>query len=170
MAAPFPYESVSGAITDKAESEAVNFYRQYSWVARLIDEMSLQSDLDLKRTMQLVFHARALRICYDTLQAHVAAGTHTQVQIGDIVQGVFATKKCTWATRAAMNTDLQTIYNTSGVVADWIEANAADYKAGWSINKEVSPGVMSDDPIKIVKTAAVATRLSDFRALFAPRV
>lgn len=169
MAAPFPYESVAGAVTDSAESEALNLYRQYAWIARWVDEMNTDIDLDLKKTMQLVFHSRKFRTWFDILQAHVTAGTHTQAQISDIVQGVFFAKKCSWATRAAMNSDLQAIYNMAGIVADWIEANASDYKQGYSINKEIAPGVMTDDPVKITKSTAVATRLSDFRALFAAK-
>lgn len=167
MAAPFPYESVAGAVTDMAESDAANLYRQYAWVARLVDEMNGETELDLKKTMQLVFHARQLRARHEALQARVTHGTHTQAQIGDIVQGVFLAKKCSWASRAAMNADLTAIYNAAGVAADWVEANAGDYKQGYSINKEVSPGVMTDEPLKIAKPAGVASRLADFRALFA---
>lgn len=167
MAAPFPYEAVAGAATDPAESEAANLYRQYAWVARLADEMNAETELDLKRTMQFVHHARQFRHWFDALQARVTAGTHTQGQIGDILAGVFGAKRCAWPTRSAMNADFQEIYNAAGTAADWIDANAADYKQGWSINKEVSPGVMTDDPIKVAKPAGVATRIADFRGLFA---
>ena len=167
MPAPFPYEAVAGTVTDAAESDAANLYRQYAWIARLLDEMNAEAELDLKKTMQLVFYARQLRARHEALQARVTAGTHTQAQIGDIVQGVFLAKKCSWASRAAMNADLTAIYNAAGVVADWIEANARGYKQGYSVNREISPGVMTDDPIKIVKPAGVATRVADFRNLFA---
>lgn len=167
MAAPFPYEAVAGAQTDPVEAEALNLYRQYAWIARLVDEMNNETELDLKRTMQLVFHARQFRALFDALQARIAAGTHTQAQIAAVIEGMFAVKKCTWATRTAMNVDLQAIYAASGTAADWIEANAASYKTGYSVNKELSPGVMTDEPIKITKPAGVAIRIADFRALFA---
>lgn len=167
MTAPFPYEAVAGAVVDPAENEALNLYRQYAWVARLLDEMNAEAELDLKRTMQLVFHCRKFRECLDTLQAHVTAGTHTPARIGDVIRGVFGAKKCAWATLAGMNADLAAIYNAAGAAADWIEANAGGYKRGYSVNREISPGVMTDDPIKIVKPAGVATRVADFRNLFA---
>lgn len=169
MAAPFPYEAVAGAQADPAEPEALNLYRQYVWVARLVDEMDAETELDLKRTMQLVFHARRFRSIYDALQARIAAGTHTQAQITAVIEAMFAFKRCAWATRAAMIADLQAIHVAAGTAADWIEANASGYKQGYSVNKEISPGVMTDEPIKVVKPAGVAARLSDFRALFAAK-
>lgn len=167
MAAPFPYEAVAGAITDPAEGDANKLFRNYAWVARLAEEMSAETELDLKRTMQLVFHSRQLRIFYEALQARVTAGTHTTVQIGDVIEGMFAYKKCRWASRSAMLADLAAIYAAAGTIADWVEANASDYKQGYSINKEVSSGVMTDEPIKTAKPAGIANRLSNFRALFA---
>src|SRR5688572_25694521 len=166
MAAPFPYEATAGAVTDVAETEALNLYRNYSWVARLADEMNVEAELDLKRTMQLVFHARQLRRWHEALQTHIG-DTHTAAQIADVIEGVFNAKRCRWATRAAMNADFTAIYSAAGALADWIEANAAEYKQGYSVNKEISPGVMTDDPIKVAKPPAAASRLSDFRNLFA---
>lgn len=166
MAAPFPYDSVAGVADDAAERDAAHLYANYKWIARLVDQLNDATDLDLKQVMQLVFHSRQFRLAYDSLQARISAGTHTQTQIGDILQGVFLLKKCSWATRAAMNSDLSTIYNTAGTVADWIEANASNYKEGYSVNKEVSPGVMTDEPIKIAKPTGVATRIANFRSLF----
>lgn len=165
MAAPFPYEAVSGAVLDAAEGEAMALYRQFAWVARLSDEMNTEAELDLKRTMQLVFHARSLRRFHEMLQARINS-THTPAQIADVIEGVFAAKKCRWASRSAMNADLAALYTNSGALADWIEANAADYKQGYSVNKEISPGVMTDEPIKVSKPSGLASRLTDFRALF----
>ena len=73
MAAPYPYNAVAGVPDDIAESDAVNLLRQYTWVARLVDEMNLDIELDLKRTMQLVFHCRQFRAWFDTLQARITA-------------------------------------------------------------------------------------------------
>lgn len=166
MPAPFPYEAAAGVSRDAIESEAVNLFVNYMWVARLVDEMNSESVLDNKRAMQFVAHARQMRRWYEILQARIGA-SHTQVQIADVIEAMFAVKKCRWASRAAMNADLQAIYAASGTVADWIEANAGDYKQGYSINKEISPGVMTDEPIKVAKPAGVTSRLFDFRALFA---
>lgn len=166
MAIPFPYEGTAGAVTDQAEGETVNLYRQFVWVARLVDEMNAATDLDLKKTMQLVFHSRKFREVYEALQARITAGTHTQAQIADIIEGVFGAKKCKWATRAAMLSELAGLYTAAGNAADFIEANAGAYKTGYSINKITDSGGMTDEPIKIAKHAGVATRLTDFRALF----
>jgi len=169
MTAPFPYDGIAGAATDPAEGEAANLHRQYCWIARLADEMNAEVELDLKRTMQLVFHCRTFRQWYDALQARIGQG-HTQAQIGDILQGLFALKKCIWATRAAMLQDLQGIYDDAGTVSAWIEANAAQYKQGFSTNVVVNDqGDMSDTPIKTTKTTAIATRISTIRARFGAR-
>lgn len=167
MAAPFPYEATAGAVRDVIEAEALNLFANYMWTARLADEMNTEAEIDLKRAKQLVFHARQLRRWYDALQAHITDGTHSQAQIADVIEGIFAVKKCRWATRLAMNADLTALYAASGTLADWIEANAGQYKQGYSVLKEISPGVDTDESIKIAKPAAAATRLAEFRALFA---
>lgn len=146
----------------------MSLYRQYAWVARLADEMNTESDLDLKRTMQLVFHARELRRLHEMLQARINS-THTAAQIADVIEGVFAAKRCRWASRSAMNADFSALYAGSGALVDWIEANAADYKQGYSVNKEVSPGVVTDEPIKIAKGEHIAARIADLRGLFAAK-
>jgi hypothetical protein len=168
MAAPFPYESVAEARTDPAEAEAMNLYRQYAWIARLSDEMNNETVVDLKRTMQIVFHCRQFRRWYDVLQARIGK-SHTAQLIADVIESVFATKKCRWLTRLVLQQDLSNIYAEAGALADWIEANAAEYKQGYSVNKEVSPGVMTDEPIKRFKSEDIATRISNFRALFGPK-
>lgn len=168
MPAPFPYDSQAGVANDRIEAEARNLILHYSWVARLVDEMNAEVALDLKRTMQLVLHGRQFRRWYEELNARIGNG-HTQAQIADVLEAIFLFKKMRWPTRAAMNADLAAIYNACGVASDWFEANVGTYKNGYSINREIAPGVMTDEPIKVTKTTAIATRLSDFRALFGPK-
>ena len=166
MAAPFPYEGVAGASTDPAESEALNLYRQYTWVARLLSEMDAEAEIDLKRVMQIVFHCRKFRSWRDELQARIG-GTHTAQQILDVIEGVFAAKKCRWATRNAMQQDLLDIYTDAGTLADWIDTNAPEYKDGFSTNVVLADGVMTDVPVKRAKPPALATRIAAFRSRFA---
>lgn len=167
MVAPFPYEAVAGAVRDVIEAEALNLFANYAWVVRLADEMNAEKEIDLKRAKNLVFHARQFRFWYDALQARVSAGSHTQAQIADVIEGVFGAKKCRWPTRLVMNADLSALHAAFGALADWIETNAGQYKQGYSVLKEISPGVDTDESIKIAKPAAAASRLSEFRALFA---
>ena len=166
MVAPFPYEGVAGATADPAESEAANLYRHYSWLARLADEMNDEAELDLKRAMQIVFHCRQFVHGFDVLQT-----THTDRldEVAGVVLGTFAAKKCVWASEAEMEDDLASIQAAALDLADWIEANASEYKQGYSINKEIAPGVMTDEPIKVDKPEELATRLTNYRALWGPK-
>jgi len=160
MPAPFPPEGVAGASVDPAEAEALNLYRNYAWLARHADEMDTAANLDLKRVMQIVGHARQFRRWHDALTARGAAAR-------DQVEGTFAVKKCTWATRAAMVADLAAIYSAVGTLADWIETNEAGYKTGYSTNIVLdAAGNLSDTPITVAKSIAVATQITTFRALF----
>jgi len=163
MPAPFPPEGVAGAAVDPAESEALNLYRNYAWLARLADEMDAAADLDLKRVMQIVGHARQYRRWYDALAARGVAAR-------DQVEGTFAVKKCTWLSRAAMVADLATIYSAAGTLSDWIETNEAGYKTGYSTNIVLdAAGNLSDTPIVAAKSLDMATQLATFRVLFGPK-
>lgn len=160
MTAPFPIEATAGTKVDPAEAEALNLYRHYAWMARLSDEMHIDAELDLKRTMQLVMHIREYRRWHDALSAR------SQAQTIGIVEGIFAQKKCRWASQAEMGEDLAALHAAAGTVADWIEANAPEYKEGYSVNKEVAPGVITDEPIKVPKPQALGMKIAELRAQF----
>jgi len=162
MPAPFPPEAIAGAAVDPAESEALNVYRNYAWLARLADEMDAAANLDLKRVKQIVGHARQYRRWYDALAARGVAAR-------DQVEGTFAVKKCTWLTRAAMVADLLAIYDAALVLADWVETNEAGYKSGYSTNIVLdAAGNTTDTPIVAAKSLGMATQIATFRALFGP--
>lgn len=160
MAAPFPYESTAGAVTDPAESEALNLYRQYVWLARWSDEMNTDTDLDLKKLAQFTFHCRKYRQWFDALQARGAAAR-------PVIEGVFAFKKATWASRAAMLSDLQAIYDGAGTIYDWIVANMQEARSYTVATFDAAFAEQTDVPVKIAKPAGVAARVGVFRALFA---
>ncbi len=158
MAAPFPYDGMAGAINDPAEAEARNLHENYKWIARLADEMDAESELDLKRCMQIVLHCRKFRLWYEAL-APRASGM-------DAIEGHFAMKKCRWSSAAACKKDLGDLYADAGALADWIEANVPEYKQGFAIVKVVSDGVLTDEPIKRAKPPELADRLTAFRSRF----
>ena len=69
-----------------------------------------------------------------------------------------------------MLADLTGLYADAGMLADWVEANAAEYKTGFSTNVVVdAQGNMSDVPVKRAKPLAFATRLAAFRTRFGPK-
>jgi len=166
MTAPFPPEAVAGTAVDPAESEASNLFAQYAWLARLSDEMTADPDLNLKRVMQLVLHARKFRQWHQALQARGAG-------VADRIAAVFALKKCEWPTKAAMSAELATINTDANSLADWIELNAPGYKQGFATVKvaamdaEGAP-VLTDEAMTTAKPAAAAVQLTALRALFGP--
>ena len=164
---PFPYDGISGAVNDPAEAEAANLHAQLKWIARLADEMDADTELDLKRVMQIVTHARKFRVWFEALQARGVAAR-------DVIEGALAAKKLRWDTRAEMLQDLTQLYDDCGTLADWIEANAAEYKAGFARTKVLAMSadgtpVVTDEPIKAVKPAAFGTRVAALRARFGAR-
>lgn len=164
MAIQFPYQAVAGAAVDPAESEAANLYANLCWVARLADEMDADTELDLKRVMQLVLHCRKFRVWYEALQTRGVAAR-------PVIEGVLAAKKITWPTRAEMLADLSALYADCGTLADWIEANAAGYKAGYAktmvVGNEIDgTPIISDVAEKAAKPVAFGTRISALRARF----
>jgi hypothetical protein len=160
MPAPAPYDGVSGAVQDPAESEALNLYRQYAWLYRWSNEMNTDADLDLKKLAQFAFHCRKYRMWYDAL---VARGVPARA----VIEGAFAFKKATWPTRAAMLQDLQAIYDGAGTIYDWIKVNATEARRYTTVTFDANFEVQSDEPIKVAKPPALATRVGAFRALFA---
>lgn len=168
MAAPFPPEGVPGSSLDPAEPEALHLYRNYMWLARCAEQLTIAAQHDRKIAMQLVDHARWYREAYEKLQARIN-DTHTPAQLAATIERLFAFKEVKWAARAAMTADLAAIYDAAGIAADWIDANANSYNdEGFSINKRIAPGVYTDEPIKEAKEPAVTARIANFRALFGP--
>lgn len=165
MVAPFPPEVDDGR--DPAESEALNLYANFAWLARLADEMDDETTLDLKKVYQIVLHARKFRDWLDALQARI--GTRTAADIGGVILAAFGLRKVVWASVATMNTDLQSIYTDCGTVSAWADANAAAYKTGFSTNTVVSDDVTTDVPVTITKTTQIATFLTNFRANWGAR-
>lgn len=159
MPAPAPYDGVAGAVNDPTESEALNLYRQYVWLYRWSDEMNTDADLDLKKLAQFAFHCRQYRRWFDALTARGVAAR-------PVIEGLFAMKKATWATRAAMLQDLQALYDGAGTIYDWIKANATEARRYTVATFDENFDVQSDEPIKVAKPAALATRVGAFRALF----
>ena len=153
MPAPYPYEAVAGRAVDPAEAEAINLYRQYGWLARLSEEMNAAANLDLKKTMQIVRHARQYRRWYDALQLRGATAR-------DQIEGFLLVKKCRWATRVEMAADLLAIYDGALTLADGLDANVPEYKTGWSTNIINPEGNQTDMPIMTTKSPAVGTLLS----------
>jgi hypothetical protein len=164
MAAPFPYDAVAGVANDGAEFEAANLQGHFVWLARWSDEMDGDVDLDLKKLAQFVLHCRAYRRWFDALAARGGPARA-------VIAGYFAHRKCAWATLADMVQDLQAIYDAAGVAADWIEANLAGYKGGYTMAVVIGADangvpITSDVPVKAVKPPAFATRVAAFRGLF----
>ena len=160
MPAPFPYNAIAGVANDPAESEAENLVTQYSWVARWSDEMDKDTDLDYKKLAQFAFHCRKFRVWYDALQVRGAAN------IGDAIEGTFLRRKMKWGNRAAMNSDLTAIYDAAGVIYAWIVANMQEARSYTTAQFDANFENQTDVPVKIAKPVAVATRVSQFRALF----
>lgn len=164
MTAPFPYDGVAGAQNDPAEAEAANLHANYKWVARLADEMNTEAQLDLKRVMQIVLHCRKFRVWYGALQARGKAAE-------GVIEGFFALKNCRWEKPEEMVSDLAAIYADCGTIADWIEANATDYKTGYTkgvviaMSADGTPTI-SDEAIKAEKPVALAGLLTTLRSRF----
>jgi len=178
MALPIPYDALLGAVNDPAEHEALNLRTQYAWLYRLARDMNDEIELDLKRAAQLALHTRKFRLWYDKLVVRMANETiaadpdypvvRAQGEIRAVIEGAFALRRTRWATRAAMVQELQAFHAEAGTLYDWMEANAAAYKQGFSTNRVVSAdGDMTDVPIKITKPPEFATRIAAFLALFA---
>lgn len=160
MALPFPPEITAGH--NPAEGEAAGLYGNYAWIARLADEMAAEELLDLKRVQQLVLHARKFRGAYSALSARGAGAL-------DAIEGLFLLKGCRWARRQDMVADLAQLFDDCGAIADWIEANEARYKAGFSTNVVREDGAVTDEPVKVEKPAGVATRLVVLRGRFSAK-
>ena len=178
MPLPRPYNGVAGAVNDPAESEAQNLFTQYAWVYRLATEMNAEAQLDVKRAFQIALHTRKFRAWYDALQVRAARETlsadpdyptvRPAGEILDIIRGMFESRKARWPTKAAMVADLVELRTDCGTLYDWMEANQAEYKTAFSTNRVVNAaGDMTDDPIKIAKPAAFATRIATFSAKYA---
>ena len=159
MPAPFPYNALAGVANDPAESEAENLVGQYSWLARWSDEMNKDVDLDYKKLAQFAFHCRKFRFWYDALQARGNAAL-------DPIQGAFLKRKMSWGNRAAMSSDLQGIYTAAGTIYDWIVANMQEARNYTTARFDANFENQTDIPVKVVKPAAVATRVQQFRGLF----
>jgi len=160
MPAPFPYNAISGVANDPAESEAENLVAQYSWLARWSDEMNTDIDLDYKKLAQFAFHCRKFKVWYDALQARGAAN------IGDQIEGAFLRRKMKWGNRAAMNSDLTAIYDAAGAIYVWIVANMQEARSYTTAQFDANFENQTDVPVKVIKSAAVAIRIQQFRGLF----
>src|SRR3990167_2948984 len=160
MPAPFPYNAVAGVANDPAESEAENIVSQYCWLDGWSDEMNKDIDLDYKKLAQFAFHCRKFRFWYDALQARGAPN------IVDAIEGAFMLRKMKWGNRAAMNSDLTSIYNASGTIYDWIVVNMQEARSFTVVQFDANFENQSDVPVKIVKSPTVATRIQQFRGLF----
>ena len=159
MPAPFPYNAVAGIPNDPAESEAENLVAQYSWLARWSDEMNTDTDLDYKKLAQFAFHCRKFRRWYDALQARGNTAL-------DPIQGAFLKRKMSWGNRAAMNSDLTDIYTAAGTIYDWIVANMQEARSYGTVSFDANFENQTDTPVRVVKPAAVSTRMQQFRGLF----
>lgn len=159
MPAPYPYQAVSGAVVDPAESEALNLFRQYEWLARWSDEMNKDVDLNYKKLMQFVFHMRQYRRWYALLQAKGVAAL-------PVIRGMFFFKKCQWATAADMTADLTAIYAECGLLFDWLKLNMPEARTYATLKMNDSDDLV-DEPITAVKSVEFGTRIAAFRGLFA---
>ena len=168
MPAPFPYDAVAGVPNDPAESEAVNLYNQYKWIARWSNEINQDAvNLNLKKLAQLTFHCRKFRVWYDALQAHITAATHTATEIGNCIEGVWLARDLTWGNRSQMNSDITAVYDGSGVFYDWVKANQQQARNYTTAQFDENFENQTDVPIVISMPAAVATRVAALRGLFA---
>lgn len=165
---PYPYDAVPGVMDDPAERSAQGLSRSLSWLARIADQMNADAQYNLKLGKQLTEFCETYRRFYDELQAMIAAGTHSKELIAEIVGKTLASRKVSWPTVSQMNDDLLKLYNTAKDTAAWMEANAAQYKQGYSTNRVIATGVDTDDAIKIAKPAGLAKTVGDLRVLFGP--
>ena len=160
MPAPQPYDGHSGVFDDPAERLAPALHAQYKWLFRWSDEMDSDTDLDLKKLAQFTGHCRAFRQIYQEILTLSA-------EESDAVDGFFAFKQCRWPSRAAMKADLDALSAACLTAADWIDANMPEIRTGFATLRLTAGGRHVDDSIKIAKSAGVATKVAQFRALFA---
>ena len=161
MTAPFPYDGIAGATLNPAEREAIDLYIAHTWVARLVNEMDQDADLNLKKIFQFVHHSQMFVASFDALAARGPSSA-------PVVSGFMQFKGSTWASNAAMNADLQAIRDKAEAGVNWIEANATEYKSGFATRMVNANGDESDVAIVTTKPAFIATYLAQFRALFGP--
>lgn len=100
MAAPFPYEAVSGRVN--IDAQAANVYGQYGWMARWSDEIVADPDLDLKKLFQLREHCRMFRAALDPFMPLEKLDAPIAVALMDF----FSSKGIKFADEAAMATTL----------------------------------------------------------------
>lgn len=181
MTIPFPYNATAGVNNDPAEQEAFNLYINLAWIARLSQEVSTDTDLNLKRVFQLVLHMRKYRSWFAKLDARRAREgasqdpdwpfTRVAGEIGSLIRGEFQKHKMIWASQPAMLTDINALNTNCGTFADWIEANASEYVSGYTKATVVGADpdgtpITSDEAITIPKPGAFQTRVVALRANF----
>lgn len=181
MTIPFPYNATAGVPNDPAEPEIIALYSQMAWIARLSNEMNGAAELNLKRVFQLVLHMRKYRSWFSKLDARRQregvsqdpdwAFNRPAGQIGAMIRGFLMAEKMTWASQAAMLTDLAALNTNCGTFADWIEANAVEYKNGYTTATVVGTDadgvpIVSDTAITSPMPAAFQTRVAALRANF----
>lgn len=163
MPAPFPHEARRGSTYNQAESEAMNLYKQYGWLARWVDEMIEDSVITHKRAAQFFLQCYQYRRWYDELMKR------GEQVVATTMEGTFRTKKVVWRNRATMFADLKEIYEKSKVATDWFEANGEFLKHDWDHVWN------TDDPMEwkhvevlreSPKTESFSAMLADFRAAF----
>lgn len=164
--------NAEGELNLKRVNDLVEFSHQYRRGLDLV-QMHIQARLgktakELEEQFAAVHAERPQEIAMAVDYAATRQDSDAVANIAGTVRSLFAMKKCTWASIAAMNADFQRIYNAATLISEWIEANETAYKDGFTIVKPVARGVMTDDPIKTAKSPAVAARIAEFRALFGP--
>ena len=160
MPAPFPYNAIAGVPNELAESEAENLVAQYTWLARWSNEMNADTELNRKKFAQFIFHCFKYRFWFDQL-----ALRDTQIR-NAALQGAFGRRRMTWGNQAQMLTDLQAIYDAAGVFYNFAVTNMQQARQFTTAEFDINFQNQTDVAITEPKSAAIATRISQFRGLF----
>jgi hypothetical protein len=167
---PFPYNSIAGAINDPTEIEANKLYQNYMWVARLADEMDREAAVDLKRVVLTERHCAEFARLYELLHNHDTHGHEAGAAALDVIEGTFASKKCVWPSRAAMEAELDQLHDAAIQLGDFLRAAHPEaWTKGYATLVVTGPDTYTDIPIKAGKSNELAARVAAFRSLFGPR-
>ena len=161
MPAPFPYNATAGVTNEPAEGEAENLVGHYTWLARWSDEMNADTDLNRKKFAQFIFHCFRFRTFFDQLSLR-----DSQIR-NAALQGAFGKRRMAWGNQAQMLSDLQAIYDAAGAFYDFAVANMQQARQFTTAEFDSFFQSQTDVAIIETKTAALSTRISNFRNLFA---
>lgn len=148
---PMPPEAHAGATINPADVIVTKAYANYAWIARLISEMDDETALDLKRAMQIRFHCQQFRNYLGAIDKSDAMNK---------AAAYFEFKDAPLPDPAA----LHVIRDHCLLIETAIDPGI--YAGGFSTNVLTGSGDVTDVPIKVEKSEALARMLAEFRNLF----